>query len=114
MNIKRGDIWLANLDPALGREIQKIRPVLIVSNNTNNVHNQVVTVLPITSNTASIFSFEVLLPKGVANLPKDSKAKADQIRTIDKSRLFKRMGIIPDFYMKKAEEAIKIHLFLDE
>ncbi len=48
MIIRRGDIWLANLDPTVGSEIQKVRPVLVVSNNANNAHNQVVTILPIT------------------------------------------------------------------
>ena len=51
MNIKRGEIWLANLDPTIGSEIQKTRPVAVVSNNINNTHNNVITILPITSNT---------------------------------------------------------------
>ena len=109
---KRGEIWLANLDPAIGSEIQKTRPVLVVSNNTNNIYNNVVTVLPITSNVVKVFSFEVLIPKGVANLPKDSKVKADQIRTIDKSRLAKRIGILPISFLASTENAIKNHLNL--
>ncbi len=112
MTIKRGDIWLANLDPTVGKEIQKTRPVLVVSNNTNNVHNQVVTILPITSSTDKVFSFEVFLPKGVSNLPKDSKAKADQVRAIDKIRLSKRIGSLPNYYMDLVETAIKLHLAL--
>jgi mRNA interferase MazF len=59
---KRGEIWLANLDPTVGGEIKKTRPVVIISNDINNVHNSVVTVLPITSNVKRVFSFEVLLP----------------------------------------------------
>ena len=110
MNIKRGEVWLANLDPTVGSEIQKTRPVLIVSNDFNNIHNQVVTVLPVTSNTTKIFSFEVFLPVGIANLPKDSKVKSDQIRTLDKSRLSKRIGSIPDEYMVLVENAMKLHL----
>lgn len=93
-------------------EIRKTRPVLVVSNNVNNVHNQVVTVLPITSNTSRVFSFETLLTKGVANLPKDSKVKADQIRTLDKSRLVKKTGILPSYKMKEVEQAVKVHLNL--
>ena len=73
MIINRGEIWLANLDQAVGSEIRKTRPVVIVSNNINNINNNVITALPLTSNTTKIFSFEVLLPKGVANLTKDSK-----------------------------------------
>jgi len=110
--IERGDIWLANLDPSIGSEIRKIRPVAIISNNINNIHNNIVTIVPIASNTNMIYSFEVLLPKGIANLPKDSKAKADQIRTIDKSRLIKSIGVLPNDYMIKIEKAIKLHLDL--
>jgi len=112
MSIERGEIWLANLEPTIGSEIRKTRPVLVFSNNINNDNNQVVTVLPITSNTSRIFSFEVLLPQGVASLPKDSKAKADQIRTLDKSRLLKRIGVLPASYISLVEKAIKIHLGL--
>ena len=109
---RRGEIWLANLDPTIGSETKKTRPVIVVSNDVNNVHNNVITALPITSNVTKVFSFEVLLPKGTANLPKDSKAKADQIRTIDKSRLVRRIGLLPPSFMIFIEDAIKRHLDL--
>jgi mRNA interferase MazF len=112
MTIKRGEIWLANLDPAIGSEIQKTRPVVVISNDVNNTHNNVITILPITSNVTKIFSFEVFLPRGIAHLPKDSKAKADQIRTIDKSRLAKRIGTLPVSFLSLIENAIKQHLDL--
>ena len=57
MNIKRGSIWLANLDPTVGSEIRKTRPVVVVSNDVNNTNNNVVTVVPITSNTTHVYSF---------------------------------------------------------
>ena len=112
MNIKRGSVWLANLDPTIGSEIRKTRPVVVISNDINNANNNVITVLPVTSNTAHLYSFEVLLPKGVADLPKDSKAKADQIRVLDKSRLIKLIGMLPDTYIALTEDAIKLHLAL--
>jgi mRNA interferase MazF len=112
MNIKRGEIWLANLDPTIGSEIRKTRPVVIVSNDTNNTYNNVITVLPITSNTSKVFSFEVLMPKGAGNLPKDSKAKADQVRTLDKSRLVKLIGTLQKSYMILIDNALKLHLAL--
>lgn len=112
MNIKKGDIWLANLDPTIGSEIKKTRPVLVVSNNINNKVNNVITVLPITSNVENVFSFDVFLPKGEANLPKDSKAKADQIRAIDKQRLIKFVGKINNSFLIQTSKAIKIHLDL--
>lgn len=112
MNINRGEVWLANLDPTIGSEIRKTRPVVIVSNNINNTNNNVVSVLPVTSNTSMVFSFEVLLVKGSANLPKDSKAKADQIRTLDKLRLVKLIGKLTDVQMAEINTAIKLHLEL--
>jgi len=112
MNIKRGEIWLANLDPTVGSEIQKTRPVVIVSNDSNNQNNSVVTVVPITSNATRVFSFEVFLPMGTAGLPKDSKAKADQIRTLDKSRLVKLYGQLSASLINALDKAIKLHLDL--
>jgi mRNA interferase MazF len=112
MTIKRGSIWLANLDPTVGSEIRKTRPVVVVSNDTNNLNNTVVTVLPITSNITHVYSFEVLLPKGIGSLPKDSKAKADQVRTLDKTRLVKILGTLPNNYIELIEAAIKLHLGL--
>ncbi len=85
MNIKRGNVFLVSLDPTVGNEINKTRPVIIISNDVNNKFSNTITVIPITSNTIKIYPFEVFLKAGVANLPKDSKARTDQIRTIDKS-----------------------------
>ncbi len=111
-NIKRGEVWLANLDPTVGSEIRKTRPVVIVSNDVNNMNNNVVSILPVTSKTTKVFSFEVLLPMGSANLPKDSKAKADQIRTLDKSRLVKLLGKLTDAQIADIETALRLHLAL--
>jgi mRNA interferase MazF len=113
MNIKRLEIWLAALDPTVGSEIQKTRPVLVVSNNQNNKFNAIVSVLPITSNTTFVADFEVFIPKGVANLPKDSKAKADQIRTLDKQRLVKKIGKLPASFSPEIKKAIQLHLDLE-
>ena len=113
MSISRGDIFLAALDPVIGREIAKTRPVVVVSNNINNQYAGTVTVLPVTSkNLQKIYPFEVLLLKTTGNLPKKSKAKADQIRTLDKARLVKRIGHLKQEEMAIVEEAIKIHLAL--
>lgn len=84
MNIRKGEIYIASLDPTVGGEIKKTRPVVIVSNNINNKYSKTITILPITSNTKKIYPFEIYVAKGIGNLPKDSKLKADQIRTIDK------------------------------
>lgn len=113
MNIKRGEIYLAVLDPVVGNEIAKTRPVLVVSNDINNTHAGTVSVLPITSQRlGKIYPFEIFLPQGTGNLPKDSKAKADQIRTLDKTRLVSRIGSLPEQELAHAAMAIKIHLEL--
>ena len=113
MNIKRGEIYLATLDPVVGREISKTRPVVVVSNNQNNKFSGTVTILPITSkNTQSIYPFEVFLPKGNANLPKDSKVKADQIRTLDKNRVIKHIGVVDKTDLDAIDRSMKIHLAL--
>jgi len=113
MNIKRGEIYLATLDPVFGKEISKTRPVLIVSNDKNNLFSGTVTILPISSqNLDKIYPFEVLLPKGSGNLPKDSKVKADQIRTIDKMRIIRHMGTLKKDEVNDIEKAIRIHLDL--
>lgn len=83
MIIKRSHIYFANINPAFGSEINKTRPVLVLSNDINNNNSNTITIVPLTSNTARVRTFEVFIPAGEANLPKDSKAKCDQIRTID-------------------------------
>ncbi len=113
MTIERGDIYLAALDPVIGREIAKTRPVVVVSNNLNNKHGGTITVLPLTSQKLKkVYPFEILLSKGNANLPKESKVKADQIRTLDKRRLIKRFGQLTEEQITLIDEAIKIHLAL--
>jgi mRNA interferase MazF len=113
MNIKRGDICIAALDPVVGKEISKTRPVAIVSNDKNNAFSGTVTILPITSKSLKkIYPFEVFLPKGNGNLPKDSKVKADQIRTLDKSRIVAILGKLGESEVKSVEKALKIHLAL--
>ncbi len=109
MKIFRGDIFLAQLDPTVGREIKKTRPVIVVSNNANNEMAGTVTVVPLTSiNTDRIRHFETL----ILALDKPSKAKADQVRTLDKSRLFKKLGQINQDVIKELNHALLVHLDL--
>ena len=113
MNIKRGGVYLTALDPVVGSEISKTRPVVVVSNEKNNEFSSTVTILPITSkNIQKIYPFEVSLSKGAGNLPKNSKAKADQIRTLDKGRIVKFIGALEKEEMDLIDKAILIHLDL--
>ncbi len=114
MSIKRGEIYLCALDPIIGKEIAKTRPAVVVSNNTGNKFSGTITILPITSrNIDKIYPFEVHIEKGSGNLQKNSKVKADQIRTIDKSRCISLIGELGENYLKRIEKAIKIHLTIN-
>jgi mRNA interferase MazF len=111
---QRGDIFWVNLDPALGTEIKKTRPAIVVSNDAANKRYHQVTVLPLSSqNLSSVNPFQVFIPKGESGLPKDSKALAEQIRTISKMRLEKRTGHLSNGILAKINQAIKIHLDLE-
>jgi len=111
--IKKGGVYLVRLDPVLGAEIGKTRPAVIVSNDINNAHADTVTVIPITSNIDKIYPFEVVIPSGEGGLSKESKAKANQIRTIDKKRLYKYLGSISHKKMKELEAAVLLHLEIE-
>ena len=109
--MKRGEIYFADLDPTIGSEIKKRRPVLIVSNNANNKMAKTVTIVPITSNIKKIYPFEVLLETKHSELPKDSKAQCHQIRTISKIRIQdNRIGNVSKNIMDKINSVIKLHL----
>lgn len=114
MSIRRGEVYLAGLAPVIGREIAKTRPVVVVSNDLNNEFSGTITVLPITSGSLEkIYPFEVFLSKETANLPKDSKAKANQIRTLDRSRLIRFIGKLPKDILAEIDKAIMLHLGLE-
>lgn len=111
MNISRGDLFVANLDPAIGHEIRKSRPVIVVSNDVNNEFGSTVTVVPVTAQKlAKSYPFEVLVPEGIGGLKTLSKAKADQVRTLDKSRLTKKLASLDSEFIEKLDRALKIHL----
>jgi len=107
---ERGEIYLVCLDPTIGSGINKTRPALIISNDINNQVAQTITVIPITSNVEKIYPFEALLPSQDSRLLKSSKAKCNQIRTIDKKRLIKSLGKISIEKLKEIEKSLLIHL----
>lgn len=111
--MKRGEIYIANLDPTIGSETNKRRPVLIVSNDANNRAADTVTVLPITSNVKRIRPFEVLLSSQDSGLDKASKIQALAVRTLSKQRLdADAVGQLNDQIMQLVDEAIRLHLNL--
>ncbi len=113
MNIERGDILLIEFDPTRGSEIKKTRPAAVVTNNLANEFSPVITIIPITSqNLNKIRVFEVLITSAVG-LKKASKAIVAQIRTVDRSRIQKKIGHISPSDIKKIDLALRLHLDLD-
>lgn len=112
--MKRGEIYFANLSPAIGSEMDKRRPVLIVSNDANNNASSTVTILPITSNVIRVYPFEVLLNPENSGLSKPSKVQAQQIRTISKQRILTDVvSCLSQDVMELVDAALKLHLALE-
>jgi len=113
----RGEIRLVDLDPARGSEASKRRPAVIVSNDRANLTaarlgRGVVSIVPVTSNTDRIFPFQALLPAAATGLRHDSKAQAEQIRSIAVERLGAVLGHLPADVMRQLDDALRLHLQL--
>jgi mRNA interferase MazF len=107
-SIKRGDIFLVNFDPTVGAEIKKVRPALVVSNDINNAHSAIVSILLITSNVQKVYSFEVEIPAGTGGL-RTPKAMIHQTRAVDKARFIKKFGRLHEQIMGHVDQALKLH-----
>ncbi|MCC5638468.1 type II toxin-antitoxin system PemK/MazF family toxin [Nostoc sp. CHAB 5844] len=111
--MKRGDIYYAELSPVVGSEMDKRRPVLIVSNDVSNRAATTVTILPLTANVSRIYPFEVLLQSEDSGLTKPSKVQAQQVRTISKQRIIGEViGSLNQDMMILVDAALKLHLGL--
>jgi mRNA interferase MazF len=115
--MRRGELRYVNLDPARGAEANKRRPAVIVSNDAANatatrLGHGVVTVVPVTSNVDRIYPFQVLLRATATGLSRDSKAHAEQVRSIAVERVGERIGELPAEAVADLDEAIRLHLAL--
>jgi mRNA interferase MazF len=113
----RGEIRLVDLEPARGSEADERRPAVIVSNDRVNalaarLGRGVVTVVPVTSNTERIFPFQALLPAAMTGLRQDSKAQAEQVRSVAAERVGAVLGQAPAAVMAELDDALRLHLQL--
>jgi mRNA interferase MazF len=107
---KRGEIYLTALDPTVGHEIKKTRPALIIQNDISNEHSLTTMVAPITSTVRMPLSpvHALLSADKTTGLSVPSVALLNQIRTVDRRRLMKRLGTVDEQTMQQVDEAIKI------
>jgi mRNA interferase MazF len=115
--MRRGDIHAVDLDPARGSEANKRRSAIIVSNDAANatagrLGRGVITVVPVTSNVERIYPFQVLVPAAETGLDRDSKAQAEQVRSVSVERVGDRLGVVPYAIMLEIDQALRLHLGL--
>ena len=115
MNIKRGEIYYADLSPVIGSEQGGVRPVLIIQNDVGNKYSPTVIAAAITSQ-----QFKTKMPThinvnaSVCGLSKDSVVLLEQIRTLDKQRLREKMGNLPESDMSRINNALSVSIGLDK
>jgi mRNA interferase MazF len=114
MQIKRFDIWVADLNPQIGTESGKTRPVLVVQTNLlNKIPHPSTIICPITTNTQKESEIlRVHIKKGTGNLNENCDIMIDQVRAIDNKRLIKKIGELPDNLVDKLKENLSIVLDL--
>ena len=114
MSIKKGEIFLANLEPVMGSKQGGVRPVLIIQNNISNKYSPVTIIAAITSKIfEKEFSTNVFISKEDSRLEKDSTILLNQIRTIDNTRLIRRISSLDNFIMNQVDRSLKISLSLN-
>jgi mRNA interferase MazF len=112
----RGDVYLVNFDPVVGKEIEKARPAVIIQNNIGNKYSPVTIIAPISSSKeiTKPLPIMVFLKKGESGLPEDSYIDCGQIRTIDKNeRLIRKLGSLSKEKIQQLNKAVKISLELE-
>lgn len=116
VNIKRGEIYFVNFDPTIGAEIKKTRPALVLQNDIANRYSPITIVAAITSYTNKndkIYPTEVFIRALEGGLDNDSLALLNQIRTVDRQRLTKRLGVLREETMDSVDMALQISLGID-
>jgi mRNA interferase MazF len=110
---RRGEVYLVNFDPVIGAEIRKTRPALILQNDIANRHSPLTIVAAITSQFEEpLYPTEVLLTAGEGGTTRDSVILLNQIRSVDKRRLARRLGTIRSESMRRVDRSLQISLGL--
>ncbi|MBM3749279.1 MAG: type II toxin-antitoxin system PemK/MazF family toxin [Acidobacteria bacterium] len=110
---RRGDIYLVNFDPTLGAEMKKTRPALVIQNDIGNEYSPITIVAAITSRfDEPPYPTEVIMEPEESGLPLRSAVVLNQIRSIDRQRLVKRLGRASPATMDRVDQAIQISLGL--
>jgi mRNA interferase MazF len=111
---RRGDVFIVNLDPAKGAEKKKTRPCIVIQNDVGNRFSPLTIVAVITSqkDIKKKYPTDIWIDKGHGGLDYPSIIQCDQIRTIDKTRLLKKLGSLGSALMKEVAKALKISLDL--
>lgn len=115
--MRRGELRMVELEPVRGSEADKRRPCVVVSNDGANrvaerLGRGVVTVVPVTTNVEKIYPFQVALSARETGLPRDSKAHAEQVRSIAVERIGDAVGVLPAALLASLDEALRLHLGL--
>jgi mRNA interferase MazF len=110
---RRGEIYLTALDPTVGHEIKKTRPALVIQNDVTNRYGMTTIVAAITSKVSDPpYPNEVVIHPSRTGLEVASTVRLDQVRTVDRRRLLKKLGKVDEVTLRKVDEAISISLGL--
>lgn len=115
--MRRGEIRWVDLEPIRGSEADKRRPAVVVSNDGANLTAQrlgrgVITVVPLTSNVQTVYPFQVFIPKAGSGLPQNSKAQAEQVRSVSVTRVGPLAGLVLPNLLRSVDDALRLQLAL--
>jgi mRNA interferase MazF len=115
--MQRGEIRFVAFEPVRGTEANKVRPAVVVSNDGANataarLGRGAITVVPVTSSIDRVYPFQVILRAAETGLRRDSKAQAEQVRSVAVERVGARVGFVPRAVMSELEQALRLHLSL--
>jgi len=110
--MRRGEIFLVDLDPVVGSEVGKTRPALVLQNDLANRSSPTITVVPVSGQVDRVYPFQVRIPAGEGGLSRESKVLCEQIRTVSRRRLGRRLGELPAHRLEEIRQALDRHLWL--